>query len=73
MKYRLKLSEDDILLIMDCLIYAMPPHTFKVGRTYRGEPTIKTQEHLGELYQTVGQAMGEKDIILEFREASSIE
>lgn len=64
--YRLPLTQKDILLIMDSLIFALPPHDFKVGRQYKGEPTRKTEEHLAELYQTIGQAMGEDSIVLEF-------
>lgn len=66
MKRRLSLTKEDILLLLDCLIFAEPPHNFKVGRQYKGKPTLKTSEHLAELYQTIGQAMGEEKIILEF-------
>ena len=71
MKHRLDLTPDDILLIMDTLVYAGDP-TFPVGKTYAGKPTIKTQEHLAELYQTIGQAMGEKNIILEFEDDRTV-
>lgn len=67
--YRIPLSREDILLLLDCLIFAASPHDFKVGRQYKGKPTEKTSRHLAELYQTIGQAMGEDDIILEFKES----
>lgn len=66
-KHRLALSNEDILLIMDSLCHATMPD-FKVGRTYKGKPTRTTEMQLAELYQTVGQAMGEENIILEFEE-----
>lgn len=71
-RHRIELTNDDVLLIMDALIHATNPD-FKVGRTYNGKPTRKTEQHLAELYQTVGQAMGEKNIILEFEEVQDNE
>ncbi len=67
-KHRLPLTPADIELIMDALVAAQPDGSFPVGRQYKGKPTAKTQEHLAELYQTIGQAMGEKNIVLEFEE-----
>lgn len=67
--HSLELTKEDILLIMDCLCHATMPD-FKVGRTYRGKPTYNTEMQLAELYQTIGQAMGEEDIYLTFREVN---
>lgn len=63
--YRLPLTKDEVLLIMDALCHATMPN-FKVGRTYKGKPTLNTEVQLAELYQTVGQAMGEQNVFLEF-------
>lgn len=64
-KYRLALTQADIELTMDCLVHATSPD-FRVGRHYAGKMTEKTKMQLADLYQTVGQAMGEDDVFLEF-------
>jgi hypothetical protein len=57
--YRLSLTPDDILLLLDHLAKGM------TDAKWRKDP--KRAEAVYDLYQTVGQAMGEDKIVLEFQ------
>lgn len=57
-KYRTKLTNDDILLIMDSLAKQFTKAKWKKDS--------KKAEAAYETYQTVGQALGESHIILEY-------
>ena len=59
---RMELTQGDVLLLLNCLIHATD-HGFPNRRF----PSKRAQEHIGELYQTIGQAAGEQQIVLEFQ------
>lgn len=56
--HRIKLTNHDILLILDHLEKGFTEYRFKKDR--------KRADAVYETYQTIGQALGEKDIVLEF-------
>lgn len=57
-KYRLALTKKDILLLLDHLTQGMTSYQFKKDH--------KRADRVYDLYQTIGQAMGEDHIVLEF-------
>jgi hypothetical protein len=57
-KHRMKLTNKDILLIMDHLAKGF------TDAVWRKDP--KRAESTYEVYQTIGQAMGESHIVLEY-------
>ena len=59
---RLDVSQEDILLLMDCLIHATD-HALPNRRF----PSEAAKGHIGDLYQAIGQASGEQGIVLEFQ------
>jgi hypothetical protein len=59
-RYRMKLSEDDIEMLLDTIQSQLTDDHAKKDR--------QRFEAMYELYQTVGQAMGETNIVLSFTE-----
>lgn len=57
-KHRLALSPNDIELILDHLAKGMTDAKWRKDK--------KRAEAVYDVYQTVGQALGEKDAVLEF-------